>query len=319
MQTYIKHTVAAAANGYILMFFSEHMFWARVRPDDSLKNWIIGWIVYSLAGYVVLALIPLARIRTIWPLFLAGAVFGWLTEGVFVQTTYENLPLSVSWTGLAWHALLSVGVGWFGFRVALKRSFMATARLAALVGGLYGLWAITWWAEPGTTAASTIDFAAFVWTTTALFTLAHAAFEWAAPVLSRPNPVLAALVAVTFALYFILVAVPAAPIALAVLPLLLGLAALGLWGYRRQACADGALFPSDSIRPGRYLAVAFLPLAASAVYALAEALGLRWHTNWVVYLVTTPLGFALFGYALVKGLRRDPGRAVASLVVKEML
>ncbi len=319
MQTFFRQIAAAAANGYILMYTSEHVFWAHVRPEDTLKDWLIGWVVYSLAGYVVLALIRAARIRTVWALYLAAAVFGWLVEGVFVQTTYDDLPLSISWTGLAWHALLSVGVGWFGFRAALKQSFGATARLATLAGTFYGLWAIALWAEPGGRPTPLLAFAGFVWTTTALFTFAHGVFEWAAPALQRPSRVAMVIVALIFALYFAFVAVLVAPIALVALPLILGLAALGLWGHRRQDRVALALFSTEPIRPGRYLGLAMLPLAATAFYAVAEVLGLRWHTNWVVYLVTTPLGFAAFGYALFKSWRRGAGPATAARAVKEML
>ena len=57
--------------------------------------------------------------------------------------------------------------------------------------------------------------------------------------------------------------------------------------------------------PIRYLGLLALPLAASLVYAAAFALGLRWHSNWVVYLVTTPAGFIVLAVSLVKAWRRQ--------------
>jgi len=46
-------------------------------------------------------------------------------------------------------------------------------------------------------------------------------------------------------------------------------------------------------------------VTAILVYAIALALDLRWQTNWAVYLITTPLGFILFGVSLFK-VRRTP-------------
>ena len=43
-----------------------------------------------------------------------------------------------------------------------------------------------------------------------------------------------------------------------------------------------------------------MPLAATAVYAAALALELRIYSGWVVYAVTTPLGFILFALSLIK-------------------
>jgi hypothetical protein len=54
------------------------------------------------------------------------------------------------------------------------------------------------------------------------------------------------------------------------------------------------------------LCLLLMPASAAAFYAAAYALSLRWQTNWLVYLVTTPLGFILFGVSLVK-IWRQPG------------
>ena len=144
----IKSMVAVLAAGYILTYFSELLFWARPRPGDSLGGWLGTWLVYSLTGFMMLALIGHFRARSIWALFLAGAAFGWLTEGLVVQTAYEDLPLSLSFTGLAWHALISVLVGWWLTGNTLRRGLLPTMVLSAAIGLTYGLWAIHWWLAP---------------------------------------------------------------------------------------------------------------------------------------------------------------------------
>ncbi len=88
-----KQILGIFATGYILMFYSELVFWAHVRVDDSFSNWLSTWLAYSFLAFVFLTVVARFRIHTIWALFLAGAVFGLLAEGVLVQTTYESLPL----------------------------------------------------------------------------------------------------------------------------------------------------------------------------------------------------------------------------------
>jgi hypothetical protein len=56
----IKNLLQVLSTGYIFVYFSEHLFWARLCPDDSLM--------------------------------------GWLAEKLVVQTAYEMLPLSISFT-----------------------------------------------------------------------------------------------------------------------------------------------------------------------------------------------------------------------------
>ena len=91
-----KNIVHVLATGYIFVFFSEHLFWARVRPDDSWGGWLGAWAAYSIMAYIFLGLVSYFRVRNIWGIFLAGAALGWIAEGVVVQTAYEMLPLSIS-------------------------------------------------------------------------------------------------------------------------------------------------------------------------------------------------------------------------------
>src|SRR5208337_596700 len=86
----------------------------RVR---AVPDFLITWIAYCLLGWIFLDLVRRFRVASFTALFLCGAVFGWVDEGVVVDTLYGNptnpFPLSISFTGLAWHAMLSVCVGWY--------------------------------------------------------------------------------------------------------------------------------------------------------------------------------------------------------------
>src|SRR5690606_17482277 len=104
-------------------------------------------------AYYFLCVASFFRARSVWAVFLAGAVFGWFEEGIFLQTTYGQdgleLPVTIAWTALAWHALFDVLVGWYLVRRVLASDRpLRVAALASAIGLVYGLWAVFWWNEP---------------------------------------------------------------------------------------------------------------------------------------------------------------------------
>lgn len=304
----LKNILLVISTGYIFVYFSEHLFWARVRLDDSLGGWMGAWIVYSFLAFVFLTLATYFKVKDIWALFLVGAAFGWLAEGVIVQTTYEMLPLSISFTGLAWHALITVWIGWY----ALRKSFVSAAsfstlKLSAVIGAWYGLWAISWWLEPDGGVSSVADFATFSLVTTILIILAYWLANWSASEPFTPNRWVTILVFGLFGGYFLFITVPAVPLALVVLPVLVGLVYLGLRRNRLND-ADGLMINelSGPISSWRFLILLVLPVTGIFVYWMALSLNLQLHTNWVLYLITTPLGFILFIVSLYKSWRKKP-------------
>lgn len=303
-----KNILSVLASGYILMFYSENMFWAHIRPDDSLPGFIATWLLYSLLAFVFLTLMEYFKVQTGWALFLCGAIFGWLAEGVIVQTTYENLPLSISFTALAWHAPISVWLGWYAVRKALQKNIGATLKIAIAVGVFYGLWAISWWTEDNPTIATPLEFAMFAGVTTlfvtsAYWVLDHNITEF--KVRRRPKIIVGALLV----LYFIVVTIPSAPIAIVVLPLLLIPVYFVLRRSARTVSTTLIHNPEGHSPPARnYLALFALPMTATGIYTLAYSWQLVWYTNWLLYLVTTPLGFVLLGISLVKVWRHSTQR-----------
>lgn len=301
----LKNALLILSTGYIFVFFSEHMFWARVRPDDSLANWVSAWVAYSLLAFVFLRLVTCFRIADHWALFLAGAAFGWMAEGIVVQTTYEMLPLSISFTGLAWHALITVWIGWYALRRRLSESSpLPTLKLAVAIGVGYGLWAISWWTEPDGGTATLVEFSTFAMTTSMLVIIAFWLANWSASETFTPNRWVTGIIYGLFALYFLLVAVPAVPVAIFILPILLGLIYLGLRKNREKEQGESLL--SALTHPPRllhYLSLLAMPLTAIAIYAAVLTLNWQWQTNWILYLIATPLGFILFLVSLFKTWR----------------
>jgi len=297
-----KNILLVLSTGYIFVFFSEHIFWARIRPDDSFGNWVSTWIAYSLMAFVFLHLVTHFKVANRWALFLTGATFGWLAEGIVVQTTYESLPFSISFTGLAWHALITVWIGWYALRQRLSDpASLPTLKLAATIGAGYGLWAICWWLEPDGGVATLGEFSTFVLTTSILVIIAFWLANWSASEAFAPNRWATGMIYSLFILYFIFIAVPAVPVAILILPVLFALIYFGLRKNKQIEQHDSLLVTlTNRASPLNYLSLFAMPLTAIAVYAAALTLNLQWQSNWILYLITMPLGFILFGMSLVK-------------------
>jgi len=276
------------------------MFWSHVRPDDTLFGYIELWLLYSLLAFAFLGLIDHFRVRDIWALFLCGAVFGWLAEGVIVQTTYESLPLSISFTGLSWHALLSVWMGWYAVRKAIHTSVGSTLKIAAAIGIFYGLWAISWWTEPDQTITTPLDFALFSGVITLLVIAAYWLYDRNIAAFKVGRTAKWVITGLLLA-YFVFVTIPAAPVAIVVLPALLLLVYVVLRRIPQSENGLSILASNTAHVPLKnYLALLTIPIVTVVIYTVAYAQQLQWHTNWLIYLVTMPLGFILFGVSLVR-------------------
>jgi len=285
------------ATGYILFFYSERVFWSFLRPGDKLSDLVLGWLMYSLLAWVFLLVVRQCRVAGFPALFLAGAIFGWLAEGVMVDTLYGNatnpFPASISFTGLAWHALLSVGVGWYWQgKVLLTDSPSRIVAFSVAVGLGWGLWAAWWPAELGRASTSLAAFSGHAVVCSVLLML-----SWAVLSLGRPDwfqpakwemPVLVAVVM----LFFLAIRVPATPRSALILPPLLVACAYGLNRNRiRERRPDLVDTFVGRIRLRSCLWLFLMPVAAIAVYAPVAVWQWKLSTNWLFYVITMPLGF----------------------------
>lgn len=315
MSEFMRRVALGLSTGFIFCYFGELMFWATPdREGMTIPDVAMTWLVYSVFAYVFLCVVSVFRVRTLCSVFLAGAFFGWYEEGIFVQTMYGSpdgpFPMSISFTGLAWHALIDVCVGWYLVRMTLtQRNAIRTAGLAAAIGLFYGLWAIWWWNEPpepmrlileaGRTDIVFVHFCLFALSTTAVLILAYWAHNRLAQLPFRPTQYeLWGLGAVTF-VYFVFVTVPAAPKALWVLPPLMAVTLGALYGNRRVEVGDNAIGGlSAQVPPMRFLWLFLIPVVAMGIYFVGLAVSARLHTNLIVYYVAGVAG-ALFWVACV--------------------
>jgi hypothetical protein len=307
----VKQLLGILATGYILAYYSEHLFWAHLRPEHSLSERISNWLVYSVLAYVFLSLLVRFRVFSVWALFLAGAIFGWLTEGLIVQTAYDSLPLSLSFTGLAWHALITIWVGFYAVPKVSLAGIRSILLLAAGIGLVYGFWAITWWMEPDGGMASPLDFALFSFTTTLLLIFAYWIYARTIPNVFKPSRIADVTITVLLLLYFIFVAIPKVQVAGLILPPLLFGIFLTLRHNKQAESRDSILESTAGVnKTWHYLGLLALPVTATIIYTAAFSLGLRWHTNWIVYLLTTPAGFILLTVSIIKVWRMKPAMAL---------
>jgi hypothetical protein len=313
MLAILKRLALSVCTGVIFVGWSEVMFWARPIPGTSLRELIPTTLAYSIAAYAFLWLVDAFRARSFDAVFLAGAAFGWLVEGVVVQTLYEQMPLSLSFTGLAWHALLTVGVGWYLIpRQMASGRLGRLACLAALIGFAYGLWAVWWWTE----APPPIPwqaFAGYVWLSTAGLILAYVVSGRIRLAAFRPSRLEAIFLTIVGLAYFGFVTVPSDPRALWVLPALAGVIWLTL---RRNAKVeprqDFIPLPQGpaSVSWAASLILLLIPLAATTIYAVLEIVGWRPATGYVLYVVAVPAGFFLFLRSLWRIWRRLPSTEI---------
>lgn len=98
-------SLALAMVGY---WASEALFWGFPPvPGDPLT---LGFtlLVYALVIAAVLSAAQVTGARGGAGLVLGGALFGFLIEGVIVDTMMWSVPITLVWVPLAWHMPLSV-------------------------------------------------------------------------------------------------------------------------------------------------------------------------------------------------------------------
>ncbi len=141
---FAKQFIFLFLSSAIVVFFSEKTFW-----------YIQG---YKLVPIILYYLIPTFfflwglqhfSANNLFSLFLAGALFGFITEGVLTTTLYEDGYLhlmSISYTSLGWHAIFSTTFGWyFLHKWLVKRDVKKIIQFSIAFGLFWGLWSLVFW------------------------------------------------------------------------------------------------------------------------------------------------------------------------------
>ena len=277
----------ALGAGLVLAALSELAFY----PLEDAAAW---GLAMAYGGLALPALVAALIVRPgPWGLAVCAGMFGVMAEGIVVPVLYEAPPFSILWTSIAWHGLISAGLGLWLWRRAARRGWGAAAILALGLGALMGLWGAWSWPVMGEGAG----YAAQIALAGATMAAGHLLIGRAGVPAAGRRLGLGCAVAV-LALWAAGYGFALFPISL-ILPALLGLSCLALWWGARGRAVKAWLAP---VPPARHAALLLVPVAAIPVQAGLASHAPGWELNAHWALVTCALGGGLWAWALGRGL-----------------
>lgn len=297
--------LVALATGWMVMYPSEFLFWSVFPADYSVPVFLMTLTAYTILGRVLLAVLQFCSVRSLAGLFLAGAIYGWTAEGVVVGTMYDDFPINLIWTGVAWHGLLSVVLVWFFLRTAALWSWPRYGLALIASGLLFGTWAAFWPHErPEFPAATGVLWHGLV--ASCGFVCAQIIYDRIDPrhfAVSRTEAVILALIVVL--VFAMQVTARMSPI-VAVYPLLSGLILYFLvkgrdGGNGRSLIVEEVTGARASI--ARRAALLIVPVTVAASFAATRWIAPAFPTNQLYYFVTIAAGTVLLLAAMRTHLR----------------
>lgn len=301
---FIKRLLLVLSLGYILYFFSERVFWSFWRPQETVVETISVFILYSLLAYLIILIIKFFNVKNIYSIFITGAIFGWLGEGLLTTTLYgiEGIPfpLSISWTGLAWHALITFTLGFYLISFYINKNQKIKLVLLSIFMGLFwSLWAIFWKTENPSLNIPFESFLIHSLVSSLLFILSFIYFSKFIDKGFNPRLIEKIIVPILLIIYFILVIYSSNPSSLIILPILLVLSFLIL--YKNKKMEANNIFTNKTKNNYlNYLILIIIPVIASASYYLIYNWNIVFKSNLIVYYITMPLGFVAFIYSVIR-------------------
>lgn len=297
----------------VLVFFSEKAYWYP-------QGYTIGELIlfYAMPVYACLWAINTFQVRRLSGVVLIATLFAFLVEGVLTPVIYEAGlfdPIMPAYF-IGWHGLLGVVFGWYFVRRWLVNQQCGRLLVgSALFGAFWGTWAIVYWLPENMTEYTyggqwpVAEFGLHALTFTLMLMLGHWLLGrggWQAKfVLGRWEKwgVTAVLI-----FFFATLALPAAPLGILKLLVMLTAVSLPLWIKRRRE-PPGTLFAdlAGSVPARHVLPLLAMPLLATAVYGLATVSQppetvLR-DMFELIPLAQALLGALLFVWALIATIR----------------
>lgn len=128
--------------GAVTVAVSEFWFYEVAEDVDS----VLILLAYGFLGYLFLIVLQRYRVRSFAGFYVAGALLGFLIEGGPVPVVYSAPPITIVWTSLAWHTLITICIAWYAFKKVLTRGSVFRVVLFCLAFGIFlGFWNLYMW------------------------------------------------------------------------------------------------------------------------------------------------------------------------------
>lgn len=328
--TALKRSAAGLAfvllSALIMTTASERVYWYLGGATfDAFLAMAVFYAIPTLAFLWAVGSGPSSRLHQ---LVLAGAIFGFVVEGVITPVIYEDGPLPLlAALFVGWHGLVSVVSFWyFARKWLLERRRRALATGSAVLGFYWGVWSIVYVLPDALDGFDEVypvmnpsDFAIYAMIVGAVFGTAQFLIGFVWPDGFRPGKwgrrgIVALLLG--YASLAVLPVVPWAPVKFAVL------VGGALWLLRRSREADPeepTLFAalSGRVQLGDVVIVMVGPAVAALTYASVWSMELSEEAIQGVFAAFSGLqvlaGLVAFGWAAWRSLRREATDLAASM------
>ncbi len=297
----LRYLIASLALGAITVWGSENLFWFAPPADLTLGGWVMTWTAYALCAGATLSALLWAGLGGWRGVFLGGILFGYLIEGVVVDTIYDDFPVQLVWTAMAWHGLFTGLVLVGGLRAAPHWPLLRHLALLAGITAFAITFALFWPIERADLppANSVLFYLAGVGV---IVPLAHIVLDRIG-LLARPPAIVLWILPLSAAVIWIAKTVSAPdPVRLA-FPVVVGLT---LWAMVRLGGA-ATVDPGPRVPVWRHALFLLVPLVAVVITVPVWEAGVQFPGHWVIFAVTVPLSFGLWLWCLWQAAR-GPGR-----------
>lgn len=306
--TWYERWGVVLGSSLVMWAVSERAFWSMMRPDENVFFIALGLLPYFIATYLVFLAVQYFKVSTLFEFVLMGALYGWLIEGIVAMTLFGSggivFPITISWTGLAWHMLLSVVVMLFWHHRVLARSFLGSAAFAVAFGLFWGIWSMTWFFETPPVVNPIPLFAVHAGFVVALMMFGHWLLGRRTVTAFLPPRMEWIPFVVIAGLYFCFVTIPFIGVSALVLPLLFLLLAMPLLLSRKRHDAPHIL-PLLTTRVSIMNLASFIltPVVATILYALMTVGVITpYPVNMPIFIATSIVGVLVLVFAWLKVL-----------------
>ncbi len=298
MRAFLRRLGAAYGSAIVLMFFSEYYFLNEAPVEELLDTlqsdpllavpaFISFAGFYTLFTYPMLVLLSLFNVRTLSGLLLAGAIFGWATEGLTIPVIYEAIPVSFSFPSIGWHALIDVMAGWYFVRLGMRYfGPLGNAIMFIALGVVWGMWATWFWGGTEMDAMAPLnpeDFLLMAAVTTGFWILGLVLADSFGAADFRMSKWEVGVIGLIYIVLAPVIAFPYLPLSLLIVPVV-ALTILALWRGRNIGGTATILERLHAARPlwWSYVLVPLTPATAVLIYPWFFANEVQVPTDFIV-------------------------------------